>query len=220
MTDSDKTEDEFVQFVCFKTAGPVPVDLFQHSWIPAAEGLFTRGINTVIFSEKLPLSGDLGPYKFIAKNCWASIKAIKGTFPTGVPSPCSRGHITVSQGGIFKLVHVAKGDGTKLKHNSVYKGGFKALTMMPLLDEPLSKDTVMTYADYLISLTGFETLGVYKLHNSSGPASEWLYEWIIEAFFNSVNATEESVLKDLMNCPMATKKWEISIHKDYMQMVG
>lgn len=95
--DSDKPEDKFAQFVCFKTADTIPVDLFQNSWIPFAEQFFSRGINTIIFSEKLPLSGDLSPYKFITKNCWASIQAIKGTFPRGLPSPSSRGHITVSQ---------------------------------------------------------------------------------------------------------------------------
>ena len=97
MPDEDKTEDEFVQFVCFKSAGHVPVDLFQQSWISAAEDLFARGISKVIFSEKLALNGDLSPYKFISKNCWASLKAVKGTFANGLPSPCSRGHVTVSQ---------------------------------------------------------------------------------------------------------------------------
>ena len=116
---------------------------------------------------------------------------------------------------------MAKVDGTTLSPNAIFKGGFKAFTMIPLIEEePVPKDTVMAYADYLISLPGFETSNVYKLHNSSGPASEWLYEWIIEAFFNSVMATEELVLKDLMNCPTVTKKWEISIFKDYMQMGG
>lgn len=93
--------------------------------------------------------------------------------------------------------------------------------MIPLVtEESLPKETVMAYADYLITMPGFETLNVYKLHNSAGPASEWLYEWVIEAFFNSVMATEESVLKDLTNCPTVTKNWEISIFKDYMQMSG
>ena len=98
MTDSDKPEDKFVQFVCFKTeAGELPVDLFQNTWIPVAEKFFSRGIDTVIFSEKLPQSSDLSPYRFVSKNCWASIEAIKGTFPKGLPSPNSRGHIAVSQ---------------------------------------------------------------------------------------------------------------------------
>ena len=94
--DSD-TEADFVQFVCFRTAGPVPLDLFQQSWTPFAEELFARGIKTIILSEKLPLSGDLSPCKFIAKNYWASITAIKLSFEKGLPSPSSRGHITVSQ---------------------------------------------------------------------------------------------------------------------------
>lgn len=127
----------------------------------------------------------------------------------------------VLQGGIFKLIHVAKIDGTTVKHNAIFKGGFKAFTMIPLSEEEaIPKNTVMAYADHLITLPGFETLNVYKLHNSSGPSSEWLYEWIIEALFNSVMATEESVLKDLMNFPSVTKKWEISIFQDYMQMGG
>lgn len=97
MADSDKPEDEFVQFVCFETEGRLPVELFQNTWIPVAEKFFSRGIDTVIVSEKLPLSSDLSPYKFISKNCWASIEAIKGTFPRGVPPPNSRGHISVTQ---------------------------------------------------------------------------------------------------------------------------
>ena len=97
MAESDDTEAEFVQFVYFKTAGQVPVDLFQHSWIPVAEEFFTRGINKIILSEKLPLSGDLSPCKFVSRNYWASLTAVKRTFPEGVPPPCSRGHITVSQ---------------------------------------------------------------------------------------------------------------------------
>ena len=97
MADSDKPEDEFVQFVCFKIEGKLPVELFQNTWIPVAEKLFSRGINTVILSEKLPLRSDTSPYKFISKNCWESIEAIKGTFPGGVPPPNSRGNISVSQ---------------------------------------------------------------------------------------------------------------------------
>ena len=97
MVESDDTEAEFVQFVNFKTAGLVPVDLFQHSWIPVAEEFCTRGINKIILSEKFPLGGDLSPWKFVSKNYWASLTAVKGTFPEGVPPPCSRGHITVSQ---------------------------------------------------------------------------------------------------------------------------
>lgn len=112
--DSDKPEDEFAQFVCFKTADKIPVDLFQNSWIPFAEKFFSRGINTIILSEKLPLSGDLSPYKFVAKNCWASTQAIKGTFPRGLPSPSSRGHISVSQVPVFdplqkKIKYFTKG---------------------------------------------------------------------------------------------------------------
>lgn len=127
----------------------------------------------------------------------------------------------VLQAGIFKLIHKAQVDGATVKHNAVFKGGFKAFTMIPLdTEKSLPKETVMDYADYLITMPGFESLNVYKLHNSSGPASEWLYEWVIEAFFNKVMATEESVLKDLMNCPTVTKNWEISIFKDYMQMSG
>ena len=97
MADSDKPEDEFVQFVCFKTEGKFPVELFQNTWVPVSEKLFSRGIETVILSEKLVLSSDMSPYKFISKNCWASIEAIKGTFPRGVPPPSSRGNISVSQ---------------------------------------------------------------------------------------------------------------------------
>ena len=81
-------------------------------------------------------------------------------------------------------------------------------------------DKVLEYAEYLHSLKGFETLAVYELHESSGPAKEWNYRWIIEAFYNSVNASEESVLKDLINCPMTDKTWELSIHKDYIQMAA
>lgn len=125
------------------------------------------------------------------------------------------------QCGIFKLVHEAKGDGTTIKRNTVYEAGFKAFTMIPLREEKaLPKDTVMAYADYLQSLTGFETSLVYRLHNSSGLAKESLFEWIVEASFNSSNASEESVLKDLMNCPVVDKEWKISILKDYMQIKG
>ena len=127
----------------------------------------------------------------------------------------------VLQGGIFKLVHEAKGNGTTVKHNTIYKAGFKAFTMIPLHEEKaLPNDTVMAYADYILSLTGFEALHVYRLHNSSGPAKESLYEWIIEASFNSIDASEESVFRDLMNCPIVNKEWEISIFKDYMHMDG
>ena len=93
--------------------------------------------------------------------------------------------------------------------------------MIPLRkEEALLNDTVMAYADYGMSLTGFEALLVYRLHNSSGLANEGLYEWIIEASFNSTNATEELVLRDLTNYPVVNKEWEISIFKDYMQMSG
>lgn len=127
----------------------------------------------------------------------------------------------VLQGGIFKLVHEAKGDGTTVKHNTFYKAGFKAFTMIPFREEEaVPKDTVMAYADYLVSLTGFEALLVYRLHNSSGLAKVGLYEWIVEVSFNSTNAAEESVLRDLINCPVVNKEWEISIFKDYMQMDG
>ena len=102
-TDSD-TEAEFWQFVCFQTAGPVSADLFQQSWIPFAEEFFARGINRIILSEKLPLSGDLSPCKFIAKNYWASTQAIKQTFVTGLPPPSSKGHITACQVRSFSIM--------------------------------------------------------------------------------------------------------------------
>ena len=125
----------------------------------------------------------------------------------------------IFQGGIFKLVHTAKGE-TNAKHNVIYKVGFKAFTMIPMVEESLTKEKVLDYADYLHGLKGFETLAVYKLHECSGPIKEWHYDWIIEAFYNSVSVTEESVLKDLINCPMVDKKWELSIHKDYIQMTA
>ena len=127
----------------------------------------------------------------------------------------------VLQGGIFKLIHEARGNGSTVKRNAVYKAGFKAFTMIPFReDKAVPNDIVMAYADYLASLTGFETSLVYRLHNSSGLAKEGLYEWIIETSLNSTNASEESVLRDLMNCPMVNKEWEISIFKDYIQMDG
>ena len=92
-----ETEAQFVQFVCFKAAGQVPADLFQHAWLSIAEECFARGNNKIILSEKLPLSGDSSPCQFISKHYWASLTAIKGTFSAGVPPPCTRGHITVSQ---------------------------------------------------------------------------------------------------------------------------
>ena len=125
----------------------------------------------------------------------------------------------IFQGGIFKRVHTAKGE-TNAKHNVIYKVGFKAFTMIPMQEESLTKQKVLDYADYLHGLKGFETLEVYKLHECSGPIKEWHYDWIIEAFYNSVSVTEESILKDLINCPMVDKTWELSIHKDYIQMTA
>ena len=110
----------------------------------------------------------------------------------------------IFQGGIFKLVHTVKGE-TKAKHNVIYKVGFKAFTMIPMLEEPLTKEKVFDFADYLHGLKGFETLAVYKLHECSGPNKECHYDWIIEAFYNSVSVTEESVLKDLTNYLMVEK---------------
>ena len=124
------------------------------------------------------------------------------------------------QAGIFKLEHMVKADGSKVLLDSIYKAGFKVMTMIPLCEQSLPKETVLEYADFLVSLKGFETLGVYGLNRSSGPHKEWLYEWIIEAIFNSINTTPESVLKDLMNCPKADAKWEKSIQENYMQMVA
>ncbi|RMX47574.1 hypothetical protein pdam_00019004 [Pocillopora damicornis] len=220
MSVTNEPKDEIVQFVFFKTAGDIPVDLFQQSWIAAAEEFYARGVSKVIFSEKLALNGDLSPYRFISKNFWASLEAFNCSFPKGLPSPSSRGHVTVSQAGIFKLEHMVKADGSKVLLDSIYKAGFKVMTMIPLCDQSLPKETVLEYADFLVSLKGFETLGVYGLNRSSDPHKEWLYEWIIEAIFNSINTTPESVLKDLMNCPRANAKWEKSIHENYMQMVA
>ncbi|XP_068717454.1 uncharacterized protein [Montipora capricornis] len=219
MEELPDSEAEFVQFVCFKTAGSVPADLFQQSWLSVAEECFSRGIKTIILSEKLPLSSDSSPSRFVAKNVWASLTAIKGSFSAGIPPPSSRGHIAVSQAGIFKLVHTVKGE-TKINHNSIYKTGFKVFTMIPCDAEPFTNDKFMAYTDYLRNINGFEALIGYKLHDISGPRKDWLYGWIIEAFYNSVNADEESVLPHLINCPIVAKQWEISVHKDYVQMVG
>lgn len=97
MSVTNEPKDEIVQFVFFKTAGDIPVDLFQQSWIAAAEEFYARGVSKVIFSEKLALNGDLSPYRFISKNFWASLEAFNCSFPKGLPSPSSRGHVTVSQ---------------------------------------------------------------------------------------------------------------------------
>ena len=97
------TEGEFVQFVCFKTAGSVPVELFHESWIPIAQSFIARGINTVILSQNVGFV-DLCPYTFVSKNLWDSIGAIKSTFPGGLPPPAGRGHITVNQVSIEESV--------------------------------------------------------------------------------------------------------------------
>ena len=91
------TTGEYVQFVFFKTAGSIPVELFHESWIPIAQQSFAvRGINMVILSQNVGFL-DLCPYTFVSKNIWDSLGAIKCTFPTGLPPPASRGHITVNQ---------------------------------------------------------------------------------------------------------------------------
>lgn len=97
MTELADSEAELVQFVCFTTAGTVPADLFHQSWLQVAEEIFARGINTIILSEKIGLDSDRSPHRFLLKNVWHSITAIKGTFPAGVSSPSSRRHIAVSQ---------------------------------------------------------------------------------------------------------------------------
>lgn len=107
-----------------------------------------------------------------------------------------------------------------MNHNAIYKSGFKALTMIPALADNVTQDEVLAYADYLHGLNGFETLAVYKLHDVSGPTRDGLYDWIIEAFYNSVNTTEGSVFTALINCPMVNKQWELSIHRDYVQMAS
>lgn len=85
------------QFVTFSTAGNIPSELFQQSWIPQAKGLAIRGIGNIILSEKIVVPGEFNPYKFVSKNWWDSVKAVKITFPNGLPGPSTRGHITVSQ---------------------------------------------------------------------------------------------------------------------------
>ena len=107
-----------------------------------------------------------------------------------------------------------------MKPNSIYKSGFKAFTMIPTVEEPLTIDKYEGYIDFLQHLKGFEALVVYKLHDISGPRKDWLYDWIIEAFYSSVDTTEESVLRELINCPMVGNQWEISIHKDYVKMTS
>lgn len=92
--------------------------------------------------------------------------------------------------------------------------------MIPTVGEPFTTDKYAGYTDFLQHLKGFEALVVYKLHDISGPRKDWLYDWIIEAFYSSVNTTEESVLRQLINCPLVGKQWEICIHKDYVKMAS
>ena len=91
--------EELFQFVCFETPieGLVEKHQFQESWLPVAERYFASGIRRVILSEKLKLQGDVSQHDFVSKNCWASISAIKGTFPTGLPSPSEKGQIKATQ---------------------------------------------------------------------------------------------------------------------------
>ena len=121
------------------------------------------------------------------------------------------------QVGVFKLVY---GDDDKTREDqSIFKNGFKALTMIPLQGTP-TKETVTSYVAHASTLRGFKGSCIYKLDDSCCPAKDWLYSWIIEAFYDSDNAREASVLNDLMQCPTADKKWVISIQKDYMQIPG
>jgi hypothetical protein len=95
--DKQDSKELYAQFVSFSTAGNIPSELFQQSWIPQAKGLFVRGIGTIILSEKIIVPGEFNPYKFVSKNWWDSVKAVETTFPNGLPGPATRGHITVSQ---------------------------------------------------------------------------------------------------------------------------
>lgn len=92
----DKPPEHFAQIVTFNTAGGLPSDLLQQTWVPLGKSFHVRGIKNIVISERLHIPGEFNPYKCVTKHWWDSKKAVEIIFPNGVPVPATRGHITVS----------------------------------------------------------------------------------------------------------------------------
>lgn len=100
----DTPQEHFAQIVTFNTDGSLPIDLFQHAWLPFGKAFNTHGIQNIIISERLTVPGEFNPYKCVSKHWWDSKKALKMVFPKGLPAPATRGHITVSNVSFLLMV--------------------------------------------------------------------------------------------------------------------
>ncbi|XP_048579479.1 uncharacterized protein LOC116616096 [Nematostella vectensis] len=211
------TNDSFAQFVFFKTAGNVPAELFQQSWIPIAKGFLARGITNIILSARVGPQSDLSKFTFVSKNWWDSVTAIKGTFPKGLPGPSKKGNINVSQGGIFKVEECSD----LIKHQLLSgktKNTYKILIMVPIKETP-AKEYMQELKTRIQEISGYDSLCVYRLDPCSGDLTRpWFYSWIIEAYFHShLFSPDEAmdVFRDNMKLP---DSWDMSIHVDDMQL--
>ena len=102
---------------------------------------------------------------------------------------------------------------------AMVKGAIKVFTMIPAVIDPPSQDIISAYSDYLTSLGGFQSVCVYRLDESSGPVKrDWLYRWVVEAYYDPEMADAASLLKGIVSNAVFSTKWEVSVHKDDMQL--
>ena len=93
--------------------------------------------------------------------------------------------------------------------------------MIPLRESKniKSQDLAMEFAEDISKIPGFSSACLYHLHTCSGTEnSEWLFDWVIEAYFGK-GINEESMLKGLEKCgKLGDGRWEMAIYQDDMQL--
>ena len=121
----------------------------------------------------------------------------------------------ITQGGIFRVV--SKTD--LAKHTGMSKEALKVLTMIPMASDPPSQGTIDAYCSFLSGLPGFQSVCVYQIDESSGSLdNDWLYSWILEAYYNAESTDATALLKDIVTSSVFTTKWQVCVHKDDMQL--
>lgn len=103
-------------------------------------------------------------------------------------------------------------------NNSANTRLFKILFMLPTTEEK-HDSTVESLKTFFSTLVGFESLCVFKLSELSGdPSNVWLFQWIIEVFFNFVAVTPHDLMDEIRNSEQLPKEWKVCAFTEELQI--
>ncbi|XP_046846914.1 uncharacterized protein LOC124440562 [Xenia sp. Carnegie-2017] len=211
-------KNQWAQFVFFKTRMTISDDIFQETWIPQAKALKARGINSIILSQKINAKNDMTDIVFMSKTWWDALSAFQKSFPQGCDTPPSLLNemtcLLKFKVGCFRVrsTKTASGEMAENRHEGLVEDEIKVLMMRK---QPLPKKELLTTAENLSSLKGFQSYCIYELENGAFSEIEndfcsCIIEVFIQKYFKDV------IMEDIDAGGKFTG-WKLAVHEDVVK---